>query len=61
MEKSIIDDDFCDLPDGSDEPHTSACSFYNKDGRFICGDGKLIFFSRVHDGKMLSDLHTFPN
>ncbi len=59
MSENIIDDDFCDLPDGSDEMHTPACSFFNKDGRFICNDGKKIFLSRVQDG-MITMLSTIP-
>lgn len=49
MEKGI-NDDYCDLPDGSDEFRTSACSFFSSKGRFDCGDGKKIFLSRVNDG-----------
>ena len=46
-------DDYCDCPDGSDEPLTSACSFRTiQKGTFQCkGDrSKIIFASRVRDG-----------
>lgn len=48
-----VNDDFCDCPDGSDEPGTSACSY--KNGRkFWCkNEGHIsawIWSSRVGDG-----------
>ena len=47
---TIINDDYCDLPDGSDEFRTSACSnLLAGVAKFACGDGKLIFASRVND------------
>eukprot|EP00981_Chlorochromonas_danica_P011872 scaffold4337_cov182-Ochromonas_danica.AAC.7 len=53
MSKSMIyNDDYCDLPDGSDEPGTSACSYLKV--FFHCLDKHcqpvLIPTSRVNDG-----------
>lgn len=49
--QGIINDDFCDCPDGSDEPRTSACSHLILHKTFDCGDGLFfIFSSRVRDG-----------
>ncbi|XP_057523684.1 glucosidase 2 subunit beta-like isoform X2 [Amaranthus tricolor] len=50
INRSQLNDDFCDCPDGSDEPGTSACP----NARFYCrnlGHMPLILFSsRVNDG-----------
>lgn len=46
-------DDYCDCPDGKDEPHTSACSHLHVQQRmFTCKNDrhKVIYSSRVGDG-----------
>ena len=51
---TYFNDDFCDCADGSDEPHSSACSANVLTSRFQCTnegyDAHFIFFSRVGDG-----------
>ena len=48
----VLNDDYCDCPDGSDEPNTSACSnILVQKLSFHCLDGELqIHASRVNDG-----------
>ncbi|KAF3924350.1 hypothetical protein AA313_de0200514 [Arthrobotrys entomopaga] len=55
---NLVNDDFCDCPDGSDEPGTSACSHLNHSvnplpGFYCANKGHIpsyIPFSRINDG-----------
>ncbi|KAK3447418.1 hypothetical protein EUGRSUZ_A02946 [Eucalyptus grandis] len=48
--RAQVNDDFCDCPNGTDEPGTSACP----NGKFYCRNAGhvpvIIFSSRVNDG-----------
>ena len=56
---NIYNDDYCDLPDGSDETLTSACSYFPV--KFVCtADKKQIPTSRVNDGTYLSFVVNLP-
>lgn len=49
----VLNDDYCDCPDGADEPHTAACShLLIQKETFTCrdGSGAIIYASRVKDG-----------
>jgi Glucosidase II beta subunit-like len=50
--RGVINDDYCDCDDGSDEPGTSACSNRNvQKAAFRCrGSTTMIYASRVGDG-----------
>ncbi|CAE7041975.1 PRKCSH [Symbiodinium natans] len=49
-----VNDDFCDCPDGSDEPGTGACAGASSQALFHCANAgsapRLIYVSRVGDG-----------
>lgn len=51
-EIGVLNDDYCDCSDGSDEPDTSACSHVTiRQSTFNCKDGmSTIYASRVLDG-----------
>lgn len=50
--KAVLNDNYCDCPDGSDEPNTSACSnILVQQSSFSCANGiNRIHSSRVNDG-----------
>eukprot|EP00439_Symbiodinium_sp_Y106_P034266 s2514_g4.t1 len=49
-----VNDDFCDCPDGSDEPGTGACAGASQEALFHCANAgsaaRLVYVSRVGDG-----------
>jgi hypothetical protein len=50
--QGLLNDNYCDCPDGRDEPQTAACSHVTvQKGTFPCADGSgFVFASRIGDG-----------